>query len=199
MESIPASIRVRVRAIADSASASNAPAEDILNYVRMLTLHGRSAEVVVAAASTRLGLLRTSRVALGSSAGAADVKAGADALRTGRIDSVALGRIAAQKRSASLFSSIGLVTDLVNADVPSDIAEQAVARLAAAGAQDLDLANFRETVVSTIAIGALPAAAVTERVNATVTTDASGVTTLINGPATRPVVPGRLRIPPEEN
>jgi hypothetical protein len=127
-----------------------------------------------------------------------DINAGADALRNGATVQ-SLARLNTDKRVAARYVALGVLTELVASSVPVDVAERAVLTLVTAGARDRDLTEFREAVRSDIALGGVPAASATERVNAAVTIDGSGATILKNGPAIRATGTVRTPIPPEEN
>ena len=191
-----ASTRATIRAIGDSARAAGISDESIL----LLSLQGLNmakapADSVIKAARVQLGYLRTAATIVSASA-SADLKVTVDALKA-NIEPDVLRRVAKQKGETSLVVRFSVMTDLVgNSKVPTGIAESAVTRLAVAGADDLYLTDFRQAVESDIALrGQVPTAAVTTRVNSAITTDATGGTTLVNGPATRAT--GRIRIPPE--
>jgi hypothetical protein len=199
LATIDASIRVQVRAIADSALARGLPAEPILNSARSARLRGGlTGDAVVAGLSRRLALMGEARTALGMDASHQDINAGADALKNGAT-AQSLARLSSEKRVAARYVALGVLAELVASSVPVDVAERAVLTLVTAGARDTDLTEFRKVVQSDIALGGVPAASATERVKAAVTVDGSGATVLKNGPAIRAPGAVRIPIPPEEN
>jgi hypothetical protein len=185
-----ASLRASIRIIADSAHAAGLPDRAIILEALKGALFSWPTDRIVAVAGERLNLLRSARIALGATATAEDLTAGAGALQSGA-RAETLTRLAGGKRNASLFVALGVLSELATLRVPVDVAERVVTRLTNAGAGDQDLTNFRSTVQSDIALGALPASAASARVEAAITVDVNG------GPTIRATVPGRLPIPPE--
>ena len=156
--------RARVDGILDGARADRLPTEPVVDRA-LEGLAKRAPEAVIVAAVTRLvGELRVARHAFGETASAAELTAGASALRAGatRAD---LTRLRELRPDQPLTIAAGVLADLVAAGVPADTGIAAVLALASNTA-DADYVAFRRNVEQDIALGASPASSIGARLRA---------------------------------
>lgn len=156
--------RVRVDSIVTTARAEGLPTEPIVDRA-LEGVAKRAPEALIVPAVTRLlGELRVARNAFGETASAAELTAGASALRAGatRAD---LARLRQLRRDQPLTIAAGVLADLVAAGVPADTGIAAVLALASNTA-DADYVAFRRNVEQDIALGASPASSIGARLRA---------------------------------
>jgi hypothetical protein len=153
-----------VGALMDSARTAGLPVEPLVQRALEGAAKHAEPDRIVAAVRRLAGELGVARAALGHESSAAELDAGASALRAGvRSEDLTLLR---QRRTQSLTVALAALTDLVVGGVPPDSAASAVLALAAR-ARDDQIAEFRRAVERDIALGATPAAAAAVRVDAT--------------------------------
>lgn len=150
--------------ILDSARARSLPLEPLIDRALEGATKGASAPIIVAALWRLAGDLAKARTLLGPDASAAEIDAGAAALRAGAAPSL-IGQLRQERQPRSLVVPLAVLADLVASGVPAGDAARAVVTLAAA--TDEQLVEFRRSVERDIALGAPPAAATAVRVNAT--------------------------------
>lgn len=156
--------RARVDSIVTTARAEGLPTEPIVDRA-LEGVAKRAPEALIVPAVTRLlGELRVARNAFGETASAAELTAGASALRAGatRAD---LARLRLLRRDQPLTIAAGVLADLVAAGVPADTGIAAVLALASNTA-DADYVAFRRNVEQDIALGASPASSIGARLRA---------------------------------
>jgi hypothetical protein len=158
---LEAGTRAAVTAILDSALAAGLPAEPLLDRAFEGTTKGASTEQIVLALRRLVGHLARARDALGTRASAAELEAGAAALRAGA-DSAVLTTLRRTRPRQPLTVPLAVLADLVASGVPPDTAAATVLALAPVAGDD-DLIEFRRDVDRDIALGAPPAAAATVR------------------------------------
>ena len=164
LERLDETTRPVVIAIVDSARAAGLPVNPLVERALEGATKGAPADIIVGAVRRLAGDLGRARDALGPSASAGELNAGAAALRAGAGTDV-LTRLRRARRHQSVTMALAVLTDLVARGVPVDTAATAVLALAAT-VRDEDLVEFRRAVERDIAIGAPPAAAASIRVNA---------------------------------
>lgn len=161
---LPATARLQVEAIIDSARADGLPADPLVARALEGSTKGAPPGVIVAAVVRLRNELREVRAAFGDLALPSELSAGASALRAG-----ATGDDLVQLRSLRpdqpLTIAAAVLADLVATGVPADTAVQAVLALAARAA-DADYIAFRRNVQRDISQGASPAAALGVRLRA---------------------------------
>jgi hypothetical protein len=161
---VPDAVRGQVDAVVDSARAAGLPAEVLIDRALEGASKGATGQHILAAVR-RLALeLGTARDALGSGSTAAEVMAGASALRAGAT-ARDLAHLRAQRSRQSLTVAAAVLADLVAVGVPVDTAIVAVLALAE-GADDTEYIAFRRNVERDIALGASPVAALGVRLDA---------------------------------
>lgn len=164
LERLDQATRPVIVALVDSARAAGLPVNPLVERALEGATKGAPGEVIASAVRRLAGDLGRARAALGSGASAAELYAGASALRAGASPDV-LNRLRRARGHQSVAMALAVLTDLVARGVPVDTAATAVLALAAT-ARDEDLMEFRRAVERDIAIGAPPAAAASIRVNA---------------------------------
>ena len=163
--------RPEVDAVLDSARATGIPTEPLVDRALEGAAKGASDERILAAVRRLWAELGVARTAFGDSASAAELRAGASALRAGATRSD-LETLRARRPNRPLIVAAGVLADLVAVGVPSDTAIAAVLALAE-DAGDADYIAFRRNVESDIALGASPAVALAVRLR--VATELTGV------------------------
>ena len=156
LERLDAAIRPAVVALLDSARAAALPTEPLVQRALEGVTKRAPGEVIVAVVRRLAADLEHARDALGAGASAAEIAAGAAALRAGA--SPAVLTELRQARRESLTVPLAVLADLVAGGVPIDSAAAAVLALAPR-ARDADLVEFRRAVERNIALGAPPLAA----------------------------------------
>lgn len=164
LERLDQATRPVIVALVDSARAAGLPVNPLVERALEGATKGAPGDVIATAVRRLAGDLGRARAALGSGASAAELYAGASALRAGTSPDV-LSRLRHARGPQSVAMALAVLTDLVARGVPVDTAATAVLALAAT-ARDEDLVEFRRAVERDIAIGAPPAAAASIRVNA---------------------------------
>lgn len=153
--------RAAVSVMIDSAHARGLPAEPLVDRALEGAAKHASRAAIIAAVRRLFTELRGAREALGDAASAAELEAGAAALRAGA-EPAMLIRLRRSRPHQPLTVPLAVLADLVTQGVPADTASAAVEALAAF-TQDDDLIEFRRSVERDIALGAPPAAAVAVR------------------------------------
>jgi hypothetical protein len=159
---LDAQAQAQVNPVLDSARAAGLPLEPLVDRALEGASKGASGERIAAALRKLATDLTTARVALGTS-DAAELEAGASALRAG-VSPDNLKRLRASRPNQSLTVPLAVLTDLVARGVPVDTASGYVLTLARAS--DEQLVAFQRSVERDIALGAPPLTAAAVRVNA---------------------------------
>src|SRR5258707_9174816 len=144
-----------VGALMVSARTAGLPVEPLVRRALEGTAKHAEPDRIVAAVRRLAGELEVARAALGHESSAAELDAGASALRAGvRPEDLTLLR---QRRTQSLTVALAALTDLVVSGVPPDSAASAVLALAARAPDD-QIPDFRPAGKRDIALGATPPA-----------------------------------------
>lgn len=173
---IPEPVRGRIDSILNEARATGLPTEALVDRALEGASKGAPADRILAAVVRLSGELRAARDALGARSSAAELVAGAGALRAGaRTDD--LVQLRELRSDHALTVAAATLADLVAVGVPTDTAVSAVLALAA-GVEDVEYIAFRRNVERDIALGASPVAALGVRLGAL----ADGGLTTVNAP-----------------
>ncbi|MEX2284903.1 MAG: hypothetical protein WEE89_20620 [Gemmatimonadota bacterium] len=156
--------RVQVDGILVTARAAGLPAEPLVDRALQGATMGAPPDRIVAAVNRLLEELRVARQAFGETASAAELTAGAEALRAGA-SKADLARLKQLRPRHSLTIAAGVLADLVAAGVAADTGIAAVLALAS-NAGDADYIAFRRNVERDIAQGASPASSIGVRLRA---------------------------------
>jgi hypothetical protein len=158
---LPDAARQRVEVILDSAAAHNVPVEPLVDRALEGASKGASADRIVAAVRRYATELETARRTLGSDASAAELVAGASALRAGAGpgDLEQLRRV---RSGRPITVAAAVLADLVSIGVPTDSAVSTVVRLADR-VDDRTFLALRRNVERDIDLGASPVAALNVR------------------------------------
>ena len=155
--------QAQVAAVLDSARSAGLPLEPLVDRALEGASKGAPGPRIAAAVRKLAADLTAARQALGGGA-AAELEAGASALRAG-VTPDALAHLRESRPQQSLTVALAVLADLVARGVPADTASVFV--LAIAAATDEQLVAFQRNVERDIALGAPPLAAAAVRVNAT--------------------------------
>jgi hypothetical protein len=161
---LPDAPRRQVDAILDAARAGGLPVEPLVDRALEGAAKGARPDLIVAAVTRLMEELRQARASFGDAASAAELTAGASALRAGatRAD---LARLRSLRPRQPLTIPAGVLADLVAAGVAADTGIAAVLALAS-NAGDADYIAFRRNVERDIALGASPSSSVGARLRA---------------------------------
>lgn len=174
--------RARVDSMLSVARASRLPTEPLVDRALEGVAKKAPEALIVSAVGRLMGELRLARQAFGEDASAAELNAGASALRAGATGAQ-LASLRRLRPGKSLTIAAGVFAELVAAGVPADTGIAAVLALAS-NAGDADYIAFRRNVERDIALGASPAASVGARLQvAAPMADEAGQST---GSPTRP-------------
>jgi hypothetical protein len=177
-----------VQALIDSARAAGIPTEPLADKAFEGARKGGTGAAIVDAvrkSAIRLGAARTALFP----AGEAEIMAGAGALNWG-VPQATLTQLRRVRPGSDLTVPVSVLADLVSRGVQLDTASAVVIALVSTNMRDTDLIKFRQTVERDIALGSLPAAAVTTRAEAAGISDlATGATAPNNGPGRAPTTP----------
>jgi hypothetical protein len=162
LERLDPDTRAAVAALIDSAHQGGVPAEALIDRALEGAAKQAPAPRIIAAVTTLLANLRDARAALGSSATAPELEAGASAIHLG-VSPAALTRLRVLRARQPLTIALSVMADLTARGVPADSAAAAV--LALAGSlRDEQFLAFRRSVERDIELGAPPAAAASSSV-----------------------------------
>jgi hypothetical protein len=156
--------RAQVDAILAAARARGLPAEPLVDRALEGAAKGAPSERIVTALNRLLEELRLTRQAFGDAASAAELTAGASALRAGATPAD-LARLRLLRPRQPLTIPAAVLADLVAAGVAADTGIAAVLALAS-NAGDADYIAFRRNVERDIALGASPVSSVGVRLRA---------------------------------
>jgi hypothetical protein len=156
--------RSQIDGMLDAARSERLPAEPLVDRALEGAAKGAAPDGIVSAVRRLLGELRSARQAFGETASAAELTAGASALRAGAT-SADLARLRSLRPRQPLTIPAGVLADLVAAGVAADTGIAAVLALAS-NAGDADYIAFRRNVERDIALGASPAASIGARLAA---------------------------------
>jgi hypothetical protein len=161
---LPEAPRAQLEAMLANARSAGLPAEPLVDRALEGVAKGARPELIVTAVTRLLEELRQTRQAFGPNSSAAELVAGASALRAGAT-SADLARLRKLRAQQSLTIAAGVFADLVAAGVPADTGIAAVLALAP-DAADADYIAFRRNVERDVALGASPASSVGARLRA---------------------------------
>ncbi|HEX6063171.1 MAG TPA: hypothetical protein VFZ04_03070 [Longimicrobiales bacterium] len=161
---VPDALRTQLDVLLTDTRAEGLPTEPLVDRALEGVAKRARPELILQAVTRLRDELRISRQALGVGSSAAEVAAGASALRAGatRAD---LARLRALRPQHPLTIPAGVLADLVAAGVPADTGIAAVLALAS-NADDADYIAFRRNVERDIALGASPASSIGARLRA---------------------------------
>ncbi len=162
---VPAEAVAPIDAIVRSAQDAGLPTEPLIDRALEGASKRASADLIVRAVERLAGELRAARDAMGQRSSAAEITAGASALRAGA-DPEALTALRERRGTQSLLVPVAVLADLVAVGVPADTAIAAVTVLAA-GFDDAQYIAFRRNVERDIGLGASPVSAIGVRLEAT--------------------------------
>ena len=160
--------RATIERYIDSARVAGLPVDPLYSKVREGVFRSAD-EARVIAAVQRLGRdLGDARAALGDSAGAEEITAGANALRAG-IRPPELARLResrGRKADRPLTVALVVLADLATRGVPPSLAAASVNELVARNVSDGSLLSFRQSVERDLVGGRSPASALDARTRA---------------------------------
>jgi hypothetical protein len=165
--------RAQVEAILDAARAARLPTEPLVDRALEGASKGADGERIVAAVGRLHADLGLARDAMGELSSAAEIVAGASALRAGASPGD-LTRLRELRGDQSLTVVAAVLADLVAVGVPADTAVVAVLALAPV-VDDAQYIAFRQSVARDIALGASPVAALGVRLESSGAADALGI------------------------
>jgi hypothetical protein len=134
-----------VQQLVDSARGTGLPTEPLVQKALEGSTMGASGERIRAAVEALFGQLERAREALGSSAGEAELTAGAGALRAG-VSPASLAELHRLRYRQSLVVPIAVLADLVAEGVPTAQATKEVFQLAREGRPDDEFVALRRRV-----------------------------------------------------
>jgi hypothetical protein len=149
------------RAIAllvDSARSGGLPTAPLISKTQEGLLKKAAPNAIIAAARGLLVRLRQSREALGTDASAAELEAGASALRAGAA-SQQLTELRLARPRQGVTVPLVVLADLLARGVPRDTAARAVQAMASANATDAAFSALRLSIERDISSGMSPAVA----------------------------------------
>ena len=161
---VPDATRTQIERVLTSARADELPTEPLVDRALEGVAKRARPDLIVAAVHRLLDELRQTRLAFGTQASAAELVAGASALRAGA-SPAELARLRSLRDGRPLTIAAGVLADLVAAGVPAETGIAAVLALAS-DATDAEYIAFRRNVERDIALGASPAASVGARLRA---------------------------------
>jgi hypothetical protein len=164
---LSASTRATLERIIDSARVAGLPVDPLYSKVREGVFRSADESRVVAAVE-RLGRdLGDARQALGDSAAAEEITAGANALRAG-IRAADLTRLRDARRRSDHPLTVALVVlaDLATRGIPPVMAASSVNELISRNVSDASLMSFRQNVERDLIGGRAPASAIDSRTRA---------------------------------
>ncbi|MDZ7632824.1 MAG: hypothetical protein U5K74_16165 [Gemmatimonadaceae bacterium] len=153
----PGSFRV-FAAMLDSARTAGLPAAPLISKAQEGLLKRAAPNAIIAASRGLLVRMRQSRDALGSTAGPAELEAGASALRAGATTSQ-LAELRTSRGGKGIAVPLVVLADLLARGVPRDTAARALQAMAAANATDAAFNALRLSIERDISGGMLPATA----------------------------------------
>jgi hypothetical protein len=166
---LAATTRAAIEGLADSLRRTNVPADPLYDKAAEGVLKGADDERILRAVRSLAGELTGARSALGSTATAAEILAGASALHAG-VAAEHLRSLAKERGTGSggapLAVPLTVLADLVTRRVPPNVATASVVALIARGAADDDFAALRAEVQRDISSGLAPDAAAKARTQA---------------------------------
>jgi hypothetical protein len=177
-------ILAEVQALIDSARAAGIPTEPLADKAFEAVLKGAKGPAIVDALRRRAVQLGAARTAL-FPASEAEIVAGAGAIGWG-VPQGTLTQLRRVRPGSDLTVPVSVLADLVSRGVQLDTASAVVIALASTNMRDTDMIKFRQTVERDIALGSLPAAALTTRAEAAGADMLSGGN---NAPGRAPTVP----------
>jgi hypothetical protein len=164
---LSASTRATLERIIDSARVAGLPVDPLYSKVREGVFRSADESRVVAAVE-RLGRdLGDARQALGDSAAAEEITAGANALRAGiRATDLTRLRDARRRSDHPLTVALVVLADLATRGIPPVMAASSVNELISRNVSDASLMSFRQNVERDLIGGRAPASAIDSRTRA---------------------------------
>lgn len=189
LERLDARTAERVSSLVRSARDAGLPTEPLIQKALEGAAKGASPRAILAAVSALSGQLTEARRALGGSAREAEIVAGAAALKAGA-DAAIIGRLrAARGGGEPVTVPLSMLTDLIAQGVPADTAGQVVLSLAQQGHGDAALIELRHKIERDIHAGAPPAAAAAVRIPRPAAGPSAGTPQAPPTPTVAPPVP----------
>ena len=159
---VDARIRPAVAAIVDSLEREGIKPEPLIDYALEGTQKGGSPQVILSGVRKWARDLRRARQLLGPNATAAEVNAGAQAIRAG-VNERQLERLREARKEQRYASALSTMTYLVSLGVPSDTASTVLVNLAIASASDRELRVLQDEIERDIKGGTPPGLAAVAR------------------------------------
>lgn len=188
---LDARTRVSIQRLVDSAQAAGLPGEPLVLKALEGASKGADGARITLAVRRLAVTLGDARQALGPSSGAAEIVAGASALQAG-VPGAVLKDVRAARADRPVGAALSVLTDLVVAGVPLEVARDAVLALVRGGATDEQLLSFQRQVGFDIQAGKPPLAAVSgarQSVPVTVPAGTGGGRPGLRTPGTPPSYP----------
>ena len=155
-------IRVSVAAIADSLEREGLKPEPLVDYALEGTQKGGRPEVILAGVRKWAKDLRRARYLLGPNANAAEVNAGARAIRSG-VDEAQLMRLRGGKNEQRYASALSTMAYLISRGVPADTASTVLVNIALNDASDAQIRALQDEIERDINGGTPPGSAAVAR------------------------------------
>lgn len=161
------STRATLERIIDSARVAGLPVDPLYSKVREGLFRSADESRVVAAVQRLARDLGDARDALGASAVAEEITAGANALRAGiRATDLSRLRDARRKTDHPLTVALVVLADLATRGIPPAMAASSVNELVSRSVSDASLMSFRQNVERDLTGGRPPASAIDSRTRA---------------------------------
>ena len=165
---LSASARATLERLIDSARVAGLPVDPLYSKVREGVFRSADEPRVIAAVQRLSHDLGDARAALGDSANAEEITAGANALRAGvrPADLSRLRNVRSRKADHPLTVALVVLADLATRGVPPAMAAASVHELVARNVSDGSLLSFRRNVERDLVGGRPPASALDARTRA---------------------------------
>jgi hypothetical protein len=144
-KNVDARIRAQVSAIVDSLEKEGVSTEPLIDYALEGTNKGGSPQVIMTGVRKWARDLRRARQLLGPNASAADVNAGAKAIRSG-VEETQLERFRNGKGEQRYASAMSTMAYLISKGVPADTASMVLINVALASASDADIRALQDEI-----------------------------------------------------
>jgi len=165
---LSAPTKATLERLIDSARVAGLPVDPLYSKVREGVFRSADEARVLAAVQRLTRDLGDAHAALGDSAGAEEITAGANALRAGLrpADLSRLRELRSKKAEHSLTVALVVLADLATRGVPPAMAAASVNELVARNVSDGSLLSFRQSVERDLVGGRSPASALDARTRA---------------------------------
>lgn len=159
---VDARIRTAVAAIVDSLQREGITIEPLVDYALEGTQKGGNPQVILTGVRKWSKDLRRARQLLGPNATAAEVSAGAKAIRAG-VDERKLERLRASKTEQRYASALSTMAYLVSLGVPADTASTVLVNIALESASETQIRTLQDEIERDINRGTPPGLATVAR------------------------------------